>query len=193
MNQERTEKEKMLAGEAYQAWDPELTDERNRVKSICFELNQTSPLNVERRKELTAQIVGQRDAILESPFHCDYGYNLKVGKGFYANHGCTILDCNLISIGENCLLAPHVVISAATHALDAEARAAGVEFTAPITLGNNCWLGANSTILPGVILGDGVVVGAGAVVTKSFPSNVVLAGVPAKIIRYVGSDEKMQA
>ncbi len=115
-------------------------------------------------------------------------YNLKVGKGFYANHGCTILDCNLVNIGDNCLLAPHVVISAATHPLEAEARAAGVETTAPITLGNNCWLGANSTIIPGVTLGDGVVVGAGAVVTKSFPSNVVVAGVPAKIIRYVGKD-----
>lgn len=192
MNEERTEKVKMLAGEAYDAWDPELTEERNRAKNLCYELNQTSPLNIERRKKLAAQIIGRDDAILESPFHCDYGYNLKVGKGFYANHGCTILDCNLITIGDNCLLAPHVVISAATHPLDAEARAAGVEFTAPISLGNNCWLGANSTIIPGVVLGDGVVVGAGAVVTKSFPSNVVVAGVPAKIIRYVDDDDKVQ-
>jgi maltose O-acetyltransferase len=192
MNEERTEKVKMLAGEPYDAWDPELTEERNRAKNLCYELNQTSPLNIERRKKLAAQIIGRDDAILESPFHCDYGYNLKVGKGFYANHGCTILDCNLITIGDNCLLAPHVVISAATHPLDAEARAAGVEFTAPISLGNNCWLGANSTIIPGVVLGDGVVVGAGAVVTKSFPSNVVVAGVPAKIIRYVDDDDEVQ-
>ena len=190
MNEERTEKVKMLAGDAYDAWDPELTQERIRAKQLCFELNQTSPLDIERRKELTAQILGRDDAILESPFHCDYGYNLKVGKGFYANHGCTILDCNLVKIGDNCLLAPHVVISAATHPLEAEARTAGVETTAPITLGNNCWLGANSTTIPGVTLGDGVVVGAGAVVTRSFPSNVVVAGVPAKIIRYVGSDGK---
>jgi maltose O-acetyltransferase len=185
MSKERTEKENMLAGELYQAFDPELLAERNRAKQLCFELNQTSPLQVDRRTELTKQLLGRSDALVESPFYCDYGYNLKVGKNFYANHGCTILDCNLVTIGDNCLLAPHVVVSAATHPLEADARATGDEMAVPVTLGNNCWIGANVTINPGVTLGDGVVVGAGAVVTKSFPSNVVVAGVPAKIIRHL--------
>lgn len=182
---DRTEKEKMLGGETYDALDPELLAERRRVKQLCFELNQASPLDVERRKALTTQIIGRSDAILESPFHCDYGYNLTVGKNFYTNHGCTILDCHRITFGDNCLLAPHVVISAATHPLEADARATGEELSAPVTLGNNCWIGANATILPGVTLGDGVVVGAGAVVRNNFPSNVVVAGVPAKIIRHI--------
>jgi maltose O-acetyltransferase len=125
------------------------------------------------------------NAWVESPFYVDYGYNLKVGKNFYANHGCTILDCNLIQIGDNCLLAPHVCISAATHPLQAKLRAAGAILTAPITLGNNVWIGANATICRGVTLGDNVVVGAGAVVTKNFPDNVVIAGVPAKVIKEI--------
>lgn len=187
---ERTEKEKMLAGEPYQAFDPVLLEERNRTKQICFELNQTSPLDVEKRKELTAKMFGTGDALVESPFYCDYGYNLQVGKNFYANHGCTILDCNVISIGNDCIIAPHVVISAATHPLDAEVRISGSELTAPIKIGNSCWIGASATINPGVTLGDNVVVGAGAVVTKSFPDNVVIAGVPAKVIRNLNQNGK---
>jgi maltose O-acetyltransferase len=181
----RSEKSKMLAGELYQAFDPELVQERNQAKQLCFHLNQTSPLETEQRKAIVEQLIGVDDAWVESPFHLDYGYNLKVGKNFYANHGCTILDCNLIQIGDNCLLAPHVCISAATHPLQAKLRAAGAELTAPITLGNNVWIGANATICEGVTLGNNVVVGAGAVVTKNFPDNVVIAGVPAKVIKEI--------
>ena len=203
-----TEKEKMLRGELYQAFEPSLTDERLQAKQLCFELNQTSPTNQERRKELVYKLLCRRDAWVESPFFVDYGYNLKVGESFYANHGCTILDCNIITIGKNCLLAPHVCISAATHPLNPETRSTGYESTQPITIGDNAWIGgkirieyrvsidlqvdltdfsaANVTICPGVIMGDNVVVGAGAVVTKgTYPSNVILAGVPAKIQREI--------
>lgn len=179
----KSEKDKMLAGELYQAFDPELVAERNQAKQLCFELNQT--MDPKQRTTIIQKLLGQDDAIIESPFFCDYGYNLTVGKNFYANHGCTILDCNQIRIGDNCLLAPHVVISAATHPLDWQLRAAGDELTAPITIGDNVWIGANATICQGVTLGSGVVVGAGAVVTKHMPDNVVCGGVPAKIIRYL--------
>jgi maltose O-acetyltransferase len=181
----KSEKEKMMAGELYDAFDPQLLAERNRAKDLCFQLNQTSTLNTEKRRELTRQLFSVNDPHVESPFHCDYGYNIQVGKNFYANHGCIILDCNLVEIGDNCLLAPNVVISAATHPLEGGKRAAGLEYTAPIRIGDNVWIGANATINPGITLGNGVVVGAGAVVTKSFPDNVVVAGVPAKIIRYI--------
>jgi len=99
------------------------------------------------------------------------------------------LDCNTITIGKNCMMAPHVCISAATHPLEVERRARGEEFTAPIVIGDNVWIGANATICPGVILGNGVVVGAGAVVTKSFPDNVVIGGVPARILKKVPGSE----
>lgn len=178
----------MLAGELYQAFDPVLTKERNQVKQLCFELNQTPPLDTDRRANITKQILGVDDALVESPFNVDYGYNLKVGKNFYANHGCTILDCNLITIGDNCLLGPHVCITAAMHPLQAHIRANGDELAFPITIGDNVWISANATICPGVTLGDNVVVGAGAVVNKSFPCNVIIAGAPAQIIRHIDND-----
>ncbi|KAL7579686.1 hypothetical protein ACA910_021833 [Epithemia clementina (nom. ined.)] len=182
----------MLLGELYKAMeDPELVQERRQAKQLCFELNQTSPLDVEQRRAIVKKLLGGvDDAFVESPFHVDYGYNLKVGKGFYANHGCTILDCHRIVIGDGCLLGPHVVLSAASHPLDAQRRAAGDEWAAPITIGNHCWIGANATINPGVVIGDHVVVGAGAVVTRNVPSHVVVAGVPARIIRRLVSEEE---
>ena len=195
-----SEKAKMLKGELYQAFDPELLLERQRAKDLCFRLNQTPPLETEKRQSLLQALLSGPDSKhqtsppkniwVESPFHVDYGYLLHVGDNFYANHGCTILDCNHISIGDNCLLAPHVCISAATHPLDPHLRANGDELTAPITMGNNVWIGANATICPGVTLGNNVVVGAGAVVTKSFPDNVVIGGVPAKVIKTIDANEQ---
>jgi len=184
-----TEKEKMMAGELYQAFDSELLRERQEAKRLCFEFNQTCPTDERKRKAILEQLLPHsmhhEDGAcwVESPFHCDYGYNVKTGRNFYANHGCTILDCNEVSIGNNCMLAPHVCISAATHPVDAERRAAGDEFSAAISIGNNVWIGANSTICAGVSIGDNVVVGAGAVVNKTIPTNVVCGGAPAKIIR----------
>jgi maltose O-acetyltransferase len=188
--QANEERRKMLAGELYQPFEPELTKERIQVKQLCFELNQTPPMDAKRRAALTKQILRVNDALVESPFNVDYGYNLTVGKNFYANHGCTILDCNLVKIGDNCLLGPHVCISAATHPLQAQLRINGDELAFPITIGNNVWISANVTICPGVTLGDNVVVGAGAVVNKSFPSNVVIAGVPAKIIGHIDNADE---
>ncbi len=102
-----TEKEKMLSGLMYQAWDTELLAERQKAKEVCYKLNHLSPSQPLVRKALISELLGhESDASLESPFNCDYGYNIKAGKGFYANHGCTILDCAPIHIGDNCLLAP---------------------------------------------------------------------------------------
>ena len=194
MTMNRSEKTKMLAGELYNAFDEELLRERNQAKQLCFALNQTSPLETEQRKAIVQRLIPSADTAtsscwIESPFHCDYGYNLTVGKNFYANHGCTILDGNRITFGDNCLLAPHVCISAATHPLQAKLRARGDESTAPITIGDNCWIGANATVCPGVTIGNNVVVGAGAVVCKSFPNNVVVGGVPAKILRHLDNND----
>lgn len=181
----KSEKQKMLDGEFYDASDPVLLKERQRAKELCFRFNQTSPLQTKQRQEIMYELLGKSRICIESPFHVDYGSHLEVDDNFYANHGCTILDCNKIKIGKNCLLAPHVCISAATHPIDPTLRAAGKEYTAPVTIGDNVWIGANATICPGVTLGDNVVVGAGAVVTKDFPNNVVIGGVPAKILKKV--------
>lgn len=185
----------MIRGEFYQAFDNELLQEREHAKELCFRLNQTPPSQRPQRQAILQELLSNcgnvidKNIWIESPFHMDYGYLLQVGENFYANHGCTILDCNYIRIGKNCLLAPHVCISAAAHPIDPTLRSSGAEFTAPITIGDNAWIGANATICPGVTLGNNVVVGAGAVVTKSFPDNVVIGGVPAKIIKHIPVDE----
>lgn len=185
-----TEKAKMLGGELYQAFEEGLTNERLQAKQICFELNHTSPVDQEKRRELVYKLLGRRDAWVESPFFVDFGYNIEVGTSFYANHGCTILDCNTITIGKNCLLAPHVCISAATHPLNPQRRSAGYELTQPIAIGDNVWIGANCTICPGVTIGDNVVVAAGAVVTRgTYPSNVILTGIPARIQREINEND----
>ncbi|OXA43960.1 Maltose O-acetyltransferase [Folsomia candida] len=128
------------------------------------------------------------------PFRCDYGYNVRVGNNFYANWDCAILDSAMVDIGDDCLLAPGVHMYTATHPLDPfPRRDAGTstyyELAFPIKIGNTCWIGGRSVICPGVTIGDNVVVGAGSVVTKDVPSNVVVAGNPAKIIRYLDGAE----
>ncbi|PSW22068.1 sugar O-acetyltransferase [Photobacterium sanctipauli] len=185
-----TEKEKMISGQVYQAWDEELVNERQKAKKLCFALNQTCPTEQEARQAIINDLLEREsDAWIESPFNCDYGYNIKAGKGFYANHGCTILDCAPITIGDNCLLAPGVVIATAGHPLDPVERASGDEFAYAITIGNDVWLGANVTVCPGVTIGDNVVIGAGSVVTKDLPANTVCVGSPAKPIRTLDISE----
>jgi len=185
-----TEKQKMISGLPYQAWDEQLTADRNDAKKLCFQLNQTCPTDKQTRQTLINDLLGKvSDAHIESPFYCDYGYNLKVGKGFYVNHGCTLLDGAPITIGDNCLLAPGVVISTAGHPLDPIKRAAGDEFAKAICIGNDVWFGANVTVCPGVTIGDNVVVGAGSVVVHDLPDNSVCVGAPAKAIRSITLNE----
>lgn len=120
---------------------------------------------------------------VQSPFYCDYGVNISVGENFFANYNCVILDVNRVTIGKNCKIAPNVGIYTATHPVRAEERYNGVEMGYPITIGDNCWIGAGATINPGETLGNNVVVASGAVVTKSFPDNVLIGGCPAKILK----------
>lgn len=185
MAEGKSDKDKMLSGELYLAFSPELTEERYRAKELCEDLNETRCRERSKRLEIIKQLFGQvgENCWVESPFFCDYGYNIEVGDNFYANHGCTILDCSRVKFGSGALLGPGVVIAAADHPRQAHVRASGLELAAPIVVGDNCWIGANATICPGVTLGNGVVVGAGAVVTKDMPNNVICGGVPARILR----------
>ena len=180
-----TEREKMVAGELYEPWDPELTALRRAARLATEAFNRTSTDERELRASLLKTLFGSTgDALFVEPsFRCDYGCNIHVGENFYANFDCVILDVAPVRIGRNCLLAPQVGIYTAFHPLDPAARAAGKELASPITIGDDCWIGGHATINPGVTLGNNVVVASGAVVTKSFGDNVVLAGVPARVIR----------
>lgn len=178
-----TEKQKMLKGELYNANDPLLVKERNETRKKLFELNTT--FDREEQKEILSSFLGsvREGFVIESPFHCDYGYNIHLGENFYANVGCTILDGGEVRFGDNVLLAPNVGIYTAGHAMDVAERVSGIEYAYPITIGNNVWIGADVTILPGVSIGDNTVIGAGSVVTKSIPHNVVAVGNPCRVIK----------
>ncbi len=176
----------MLAGELYSAADPELSAMHERAVALCERLNYGGVTGGERRR-LIGELLGScgENAVIGRDFWCDYGCNIHVGENFYTNYGVVILDVCRVTIGKNCLIAPQVGIYTACHPLDEETRISGLELGRPITIGDNCWIGGRAVINPGVTLGDNVVVGSGAVVTKSFPSDVVIAGNPAKIIRHL--------
>lgn len=184
-----TEKEKMLRGELY-ICNEELVKEGDRARALCRELN--CDISSQRRAEIAKELLGKcgKNVTLTQGFYCDYGFNIEVGENFYCNYGVCILDVCKVKIGDNCFIAPQVGIYTATHPLERSVRVAGYEYGKPITIGNDCWIGGRAVINPGVTLGDNVVVASGAVVTKSFPSNVVLAGVPAKIIKKLAPDDK---
>ncbi len=180
----KTEKEKMLAGELYCAFDEELRRDHNRARLILEEFNGSL---VENRSDLLKSLFGKTgDNLLIKPtFRCTYGSNIDIGENFFANYDCIILDVCKVTIGNNCMLAPRVCIYTATHPLDSEARISGLEYGKQVTIGDNVWLGGNSIIVPGVTIGNNVVVAAGAVVVKDVPDDVVVGGNPAIIIRQI--------
>lgn len=181
-----TEKEKMLAGDYYDATDAVLTAERIFARELTFTYNQTNPKNEEKRQSLLKQLIHMKGScFIEGNLHVDYGYNIEVGDQFYANYGCVILDVAEVVIGENVLLGPAVQIYTATHPVDPLARRTGKEYGKPIHIGDNVWIGGGAIICPGVTIGNNVTIGAGAVVTKDVRANVIVAGNPAKIIKHV--------
>ena len=181
----RTEKEKMLAGELYDACDEQLIIERKQARRLCRQYNATTEEEGGLRSEILSQLLGTCPAntFIEPNFRCDYGSNIHVGEGFTANFDLIILDVCEVRIGRGCLIGPRVGIYTATHPLDRETRASGAESGNPITIGDDVWIGGNVVVNPGVEIGDNVVIASGAVVTKSFGSNLVLGGIPARVIK----------
>jgi maltose O-acetyltransferase len=180
-----TEKEKMLAGLLYDASDPELVALRSFSRRCCRAFNREDPEDAARGMELLAPLLGSvgKSFCIQPTFRCDYGFNIHLGDRFYANHDLIILDVCPVSIGSDCLLGPRVCLITATHPMDATLRASGVEYGAPVSMGDRVWIGAGVLVLPGVHIGSDAVIGAGAVVCKDVPDGAVVAGVPARPIR----------
>lgn len=188
-----TEKEKAAAGYLYNAnYDKEILKDIATCNDLCHEFNKIKPSDRAAQTEILKQIFGKlgKNAIVNTPFWCDYGYNTTVGDYFFANHNCQILDGGKVTFGDYVFIAPNCVFTTAEHALDAEQRKEGLEVALPITIGNNVWIGAGSIILGGVTIGDNSVIGAGSVVTKSIPSNVIAVGSPCKVMRQITEKDK---
>jgi maltose O-acetyltransferase len=181
----RTEREKMLAGESYNLFDPALEAERQEAKELLRVYNRTEALP--ERQIILQQLLGQigQNSIIEPPFYCSYGQNTHIGDHVYLNFSCTILDNNEVHIGHRVMVGPFVQIYTAAHPLQAEARIQGWEVAKPIVIEDYVWIGGGAMLLPGVRIGRNAVVGAGAVVSRSVPANTVVAGNPARVIREI--------
>lgn len=174
-----TARELMLAGELYDATDPELEELRDRARELLRSFNASAD------QSLLPTLLGRvgESAWIEPPFHCDYGTNIAIGAHFYANAGCVVLDCAAIEIGDRVLFGPAVQVYAATHPLDVETRRRGFDLARPVSIGDDVWIGGGAILLPGVTVGARAVVGAGSVVTRDVPADVVAAGNPCRVLR----------
>jgi maltose O-acetyltransferase len=181
-----TEKEKMLSGMEYSAVDAQLLEELNAVKEIIHEYNMLAPSQTARRLEILKGLLGSvadDEIIINQPFYCDYGKQISVGKRFFANFHLTILDEARVTIGDDCFIGPNVSIYTACHSTDPVERNSRREWAEPVTIGDNVWIGGSVTILPGVTIGNNVTIGAGSVVTRDIPDNVVAVGNPCRVIK----------
>jgi maltose O-acetyltransferase len=175
----------MLAGELYDASDPELSEARVHARRLTARLNASDPGDRDARTALLRELLGDLGdrAWIEPPFHCDYGWNISLGDRAFVNFDCVFLDCAPITIGADTMLASAVQLCPATHPIDAEERASGLEYALPIAIGEKVWIGAGVVVGPGVAIGDNTVVGAGSVVLRDVPANVVAAGSPCRVLR----------
>ncbi|MFC7735338.1 sugar O-acetyltransferase [Roseomonas sp. GCM10028921] len=187
----RTEREKMLAGELYDALDPGLVADRARVRDLCQQLNASREVEEELRRDLCRQIFGQGgDTVwMQPPFYCDYGSNIELGERVFFNFNCVVLDVCRVRIGAYTFFGPAVQILTPMHPMDAALRRQQ-EYGKPVEIGSDVWVGAGALILPGVTVGSGSVIGAGSVVTRDIPAGVFAAGNPCRVIRTITADER---
>ena len=171
--------------------DESVYEEQKRARILTQKLNTMDRSDFEGIQKVIQELLQtQETPFINPPFYCDYGNHIKVGKNFFANYNCCILDVGKVTIGDNCLFAPNVSIYTAGHPIHPDARNSLYEYGIDVTIGNNCWLGGNVIVMPGVNIGDNCVIGAGSVVTKDIPAWSIAAGNPARVIRKITEEDK---
>ena len=181
-----SERQKMLAGEPYDPFDPELVVARARARDLCQDLNATREGDQEVRRGILRELfaAGGDTVWMQPPFFCDYGTNIELGERVFFNFNCVVLDVCQVRIGDFCLFGPAVQIYTPVHPMDADLRR-HLEFGKPVEIGSDVWVGGGAMILPGVRIGSRTVIGAGSVVTRDVPEGVFAAGNPCRVIRDV--------
>jgi maltose O-acetyltransferase len=181
----KTEKEKMLAGELYNATDQQLSEERVQTRLLIKQLNESREDEGEVREKILRQLIpgAGPNLWLQPPFYCDYGYNIITGERVFFNFNCVVLDVTYVRIGSRTKFGPNVQVYTATHPVNYKERSSGLEYAKPIAIGEDCWIGGSAVICPGVTIGDRTIIGAGSVVTRDIPSDVFAAGNPCRVIK----------
>ncbi|WP_229073461.1 sugar O-acetyltransferase [Actinoplanes sp. DH11] len=182
---EKSMRARMLAGELYIADDPEIARDLARAQRLSHEINTIDPTDHARRRELLGELLGGfgEGSEIRPPLHCDYGYQTTIGARSFANFGLVILDVAKVTVGDDVQIGPNVQLLTATHPLEPGPRRDKWESAQPIVIGDNVWLGGGVIVCPGVTIGENTVVGAGSVVVRDLPANVVAVGSPARVIR----------
>ena len=186
-------REKQHSGLLYLPGDASLQREQLKCLDKLHEFNQVRPSDLEKKAALLREMFAEigEDCYIETPFHANWGgYHVHFGKNIYANFNLTLVDDTHIYVGDYCQIGPNVVLATAGHPILPELREQAYQYNAPVRIGRNCWLGANVVVVPGVTIGDNVVVGAGSVVTHDLPDNVVAVGNPCKILREVNDHDR---
>lgn len=183
----------MHSGDLYLSMDEDLFNEQLTYLDKLYNFNSTRPTELEKRTEMLKNMFAEigEDCYIEPPLHANWaGKHVHFGKGVYANFNLTLVDDTHIYVGEYTMLGPNVVLATAGHPILPELRPLAYQFNMPVHIGKNCWLGAGVVVLPGISIGDNSVIGAGSVVTKDIPANVVAVGNPCKVLREINDHDK---
>ncbi len=188
-----TQREKLASGCLYTDMDEGMAEERLRGKELVYDFNHTRPSERTKREALIQQLMGRigKNFWIEPPLHVAYGSQIAIGENFYANFNLVVVDDGKVQIGDNVMIAPNVTISTTGHSVDPAVRITGQQFSLPVTIEDNVWIGSGVIINPGVTIGRNSVIGAGSVVTKDVPADVVAAGVPCRVLRPIGEHDRV--
>lgn len=188
-----TDYEKMQSGEIYDPNNEDIFKEQIKCLDRLYDFNATRPTELEKRSEMLKEMFAEvgKDCYIEPPLHSNWGgKHIHLGNNVYFNFNATLVDDTHIYIGDCTMLGPNVVIATAGHPILPELREKALQYNLPVYIGKNCWLGAGVIVLPGVTIGDNTVIGAGSVVTKDIPANVVAVGNPCKVLREINEHDR---